>query len=159
DGSSDPVAGLAQRDAAETFKIMMAAARCAVRSGITTVRDLGDLDFLSLGVRAAAQSDPSLPHVVVAGVPITTPGGHCHFLGAPASGIDGVRAAVRDRHERGVDVIKVMASGGKLTPGSRPELPQYTVEELRAIVDEAHSLGLPVAAHAHGATSIVAAVD
>jgi imidazolonepropionase-like amidohydrolase len=159
DGSPDPVAGLAHRDAAETFKVMMAAARCAVRSGITTVRDLGDLDFLSLGVRAAAQSDPSLPHIVAAGVPITTPDGHCHFLGTPATGIAGVQAAVRERHERGVDVIKVMASGGNMTPGSRPELPQYTVEELRAIVDEAHALGLPVTAHAHGTTSIVAAVD
>jgi imidazolonepropionase-like amidohydrolase len=72
--------------------------------------------------------------------------------------VDGLRAAVRARHDRGVDVIKVMASGGKMTPGSRPELAKYTLEELRAIVEEAHGLGLPVTAHAHGTQAIVDAV-
>ena len=60
-----------------------------------------------------------------------------------------IRAAVRERAERGVDVIKIMASGGNMTPGSRPELPQYGPDELRAAVDEAHRLGLPITAHAH----------
>jgi imidazolonepropionase-like amidohydrolase len=73
-------------------------------------------------------------------------------------GVDGLRAAVRARHERGVDVIKVMASGGNMTPGSRPELSQYTLEELRALVEEAHGLGLPVAAHAHGTRAVLDAV-
>jgi imidazolonepropionase-like amidohydrolase len=137
---------------------MCTAGRHAVRGGVTTVRDLGDTGFLSLGVRDAARTDPTLPHVVAAGVPITTPGGHCHFLGESAAGVDGVRAAVRERHARGVDVIKVMASGGNMTPGSRPELAQYGPEELRALVDETHGLGLPVTAHAHGTRAIVDAV-
>jgi imidazolonepropionase-like amidohydrolase len=159
DASPDPVAALAGRDAAETFAAMCAAARRAARAGVTTVRDLGDVDYLALGVRAAARTDRTLPEVLAAGVPITTPGGHCHFLGGAASGVDGVRAAVRDRHERGVDVIKVMASGGNMTPGSRPEVAQFTAEELHAIVDEAHGLGLPVTAHAHGTAAILAAVE
>jgi imidazolonepropionase-like amidohydrolase len=125
---------------------------------VTTVRDLGDAGYLSLGVRSAAHGDRTLPTVVAAGVPITTPGGHCHFLGECAAGIAGVRAAVRTRHERGVDVIKVMASGGNMTPGSRPELAQYSRAELCALVEEAHGLGLPVTAHAHGTTAIVDAV-
>jgi len=158
DASADPVARLAERDAAETFTAMGVAARRAARGGVTTVRDLGDVGYLSLGIRDAARSDHTLPQVVAAGVPITTPGGHCHFLGESAAGVDGVRAAVRARQEWGVDVIKVMASGGNMTPGSRPELPQYTLEELRAIVEEAHGLGLPVTAHAHGTQAIVDAV-
>lgn len=158
DASPGPVAALADRDAAQTFAAMCAAARRAARAGVTTVRDLGDVDYLALGVRAAARTDRTLPEVLAAGVPVTTPGGHCHFLGGAASGVHGVRAAVRDRHERGVDVIKVMASGGNLTPGSRPEAPQYSIEELHALVDEAHRLGLPVAAHAHGAAAIIDAV-
>jgi imidazolonepropionase-like amidohydrolase len=158
DASANPVARLAERDAAETFTAMCAAARRAARGGVTTVRDLGDVGYLSLGVREAARSDHTLPQIVAAGVPITTPGGHCHFLGESAAGVDDVRAAVRARHGRGVDVIKVMASGGNMTPGSRPELAQYTFQELRAMVEEAHGLGLPVTAHAHGTQAIVDAV-
>jgi imidazolonepropionase-like amidohydrolase len=158
DASADPVARLAEQDAAETFAAMCAAARRAARGGVTTVRDLGDVGYLSLGVRDAARSDHTLPQIVAAGVPITTPGGHCHFLGESAAGVDGLRAAVRAHYDRGVDVIKVMASGGNMTPGSRPELAQYTFEELRAIVEEAHGLGLPVTAHAHGTQAIVDAV-
>jgi imidazolonepropionase-like amidohydrolase len=158
DASPEPVATLAARDAAETFAAMGAAARRAAAGGVTTIRDLGDTGFLSLGVRDAARTDHTLPHVVAAGVPITTPGGHCHFLGESAAGVEGVRAAVRERHARGVDAIKVMASGGNMTPGSRPELAQYGPEELRALVEEAHGLGLPVAAHAHGTKAILDAV-
>ncbi|HEY7224705.1 MAG TPA: amidohydrolase family protein [Micromonosporaceae bacterium] len=155
DSSSDPVANLANRDDAEAFAAMIAAARTAARGGVTTVRDLGDRRYLSLGVKLAAATDPTLPDVLAAGPPITIPGGHCHFLGAEASGIDGLRRAVRDHVDRGVDIIKVMASGGNLTPGSRPHQPQYGVVELRAIVDEAHRHHLPVTAHAHALKSIV----
>ncbi len=125
---------------------------------MTTVRDLGDRGYLSLGLRDAAAGDPSLPTIVAAGPPITSPGGHCHFLGSPADGVAGIRAAIREHAERGVDVIKIMASGGNLTPGSRPELPQFGPAELRAAVDEAHRHDLPVVAHAHGTQAIVDAV-
>jgi imidazolonepropionase-like amidohydrolase len=69
--------------------------------------------------------------------------------------VDGVRRAIREHAERDVDVIKIMASGGNMTAGSRPDLPQYGVEELRAAVDEAHSHHLPITAHAHATQSIV----
>jgi imidazolonepropionase-like amidohydrolase len=65
---------------------------------------------------------------------------------------------VRERAERGVDIIKIMASGGNLTPGSRPELAQYGPAELRAAVNEAHRLGLRITAHAHSPQSIVDAL-
>jgi imidazolonepropionase-like amidohydrolase len=155
DASDDAVGHLAARDDAEAYAAMTAAARAAARGGVTTVRDLGDRGYLSLGVRAAAATDPTLPEILAAGPPITTPGGHCHFLGVEAAGVDGVRAAVREHAERGVDVIKIMASGGNMTPGSRPELPQYGPAELRAAVQEAHRHGLPITAHAHATQSIV----
>ncbi|UWZ59597.1 amidohydrolase family protein [Dactylosporangium aurantiacum] len=158
DASTDPVGGLAARDDAAALAAMTAAARQAARGGVTTVRDLGDRGYLSLRVRDAAAADPSLPTVVAAGPPITTPGGHCHYLGGAAGTADGVRAAVRERAERGVDIIKIMASGGNLTPGSRPEVSQFGPAELRAAVDEAHRLGLPVTAHAHGTGAIVDAL-
>jgi imidazolonepropionase-like amidohydrolase len=154
DASATPVDNLATRDDAEAFAAMAAAARRAAAGGVTTLRDLGDRGYLSLGLRDAAGSDHTLPTIVAAGPPITTPGGHCHFLGTVAEGVDGVRAEVRAHADRGVDVIKIMASGGNLTPGSRPQRSQFSLRELRAASDEAHRLGLPIVAHAHGVQAI-----
>jgi imidazolonepropionase-like amidohydrolase len=158
DASDDPVGHLANRDDAEVFAAMAGAARRAARGGVTTVRDLGDRGYLALGLRDAATADATLPTILAAGPPITTPGGHCHYLGGAARGVAGVRAALREHAERGVDVIKVMASGGNLTSGSRPEASQFGLDELRAAVEEAHRLGLPITAHAHGTQAIIDAL-
>ena len=122
--------------------------------GVTTVRDLGDRHYRTLGARAL----DGLPRVVPAGPPLTEPGGHCHYLGGEASGVDGVRRAVAEHVEGGVDVIKVMASGGMLTPGTDAFGVQFSDEELRAIVEAAHDAGLQVLAHAHSLASIRHAV-
>jgi imidazolonepropionase-like amidohydrolase len=155
DASADPIGGLAGRDDAEVVQAMARAGRAALHGGVTTVRDLGDRGYLSLGLRGR----PGLPTIVAAGPPITTPGGHCHYLGgATEPTAEGIRAAVREHAARGVDVIKVMASGGGLTPGSRQDLAQFPSGVLRAAVDEAHGLGLEVTAHAHAVTAIADAV-
>ena len=161
DAGSDPVAALSGRDDDAALAAMADAARAQLRAGVTTVRDLGDRDYLSLRLRDAAAEHAAgpLPTIVAAGPPVTTPGGHCHFLGGAASGVAGVRAAVREHVERGVDVIKVMASGGEMTPGSHPHEPQFGPAELRAAVEEAHRFGLPVAAHAHPVEAIRNALD
>ena len=156
DASADPVGNLARRRGDEIAATMEEAGRAALRGGVTTVRDLGDHSYLSLGLRGQA----GLPTVVAAGPPITTPGGHCHYLGgAVAPTCEGVRAAVREHACRGVDVVKIMASGGNLTPGSRQDLAQFPPEVLRAAVDEAHRLGLPVTAHAHAVSAIANAME
>ncbi|GAA4587754.1 amidohydrolase family protein [Planotetraspora phitsanulokensis] len=160
DAGADPVGGLAARDDAEVLEGMRAAARTALAAGVTTIRDLGDRGYLALVLREEFARAPAVgPHVLAAGPPITTPLGHCWYLGGEAEGVEGVRAEVRAHAERGVDVIKIMASGGELTPGTRSHRSQYGLDELRAAVAEAHRLGLPITAHAHAGQAIADAVE
>ena len=130
-----------------------------LRAGVTTVRDLGDRDYLAAALRAEYVADPEAgPEIVAAGPPITRTRGHCWFLGGEADGVAGLQAAVAERVARGVDVIKIMATGGSITPGWGPHESQYTFEELAAATEAAHALGRPITAHAHGARGITDAV-
>ena len=117
DASTDVVTPL-QRDADEVLLERMAGnARTALATGVTTVRDLGDRAFLSLALRERLRADPpSGPELLVAGPPITRTRGHCWFLGGEADTVPQLRAAVRVRAERGCDVVKIMVTGGALTP-------------------------------------------
>ena len=121
-------------------------------SGVTTVRDLGDAAFRTVAARD--RGEEGLPRIVAAGPPLTTPGGHCHYLGGATQGVDGVRGAVAEHADRGVDVIKVMASGGMLTQGTDVLGVQFSADELAAAVRAAHQRGLPLLAHAHSLASV-----
>ena len=120
-------------------------------AGVTAVRDLGDSRW---AVVDRHRHRPDGPTVVAAGPPITSPGGHCASMGGEASGVDALRRAVRERAERGADLVKIMASGGMLTPGTDVRACQFSLDELRAVVEEAHRLGLPATAHAHALAAI-----
>jgi imidazolonepropionase-like amidohydrolase len=135
--------------------VVTEALRRHLAGGVTTVRDLGDRNFNVVDRRDAQRArDDGLPWIVASGPPITTPGGHCWYLGGVAAGADQLRAAVRERVERRVDVVKVMASGGINTPDTDLYAPQFTLAELGLLVDAAHDAGLAVTAHAHAAAAI-----
>jgi len=131
-------------------------ARRALLGGVTTLRDLGDRGFVTLPLRG----QPGLPTILAAGPPITVDGGHCWYLGGACAGDDaGLRVAVAERAERGCDAVKVMVSGGYLTPTVPMWVSQFSLAQLRLVVEEAHRRGLPVAAHCHGVPAISDAID
>lgn len=160
DATTDALTTLASEDDDSLLERMTSAATTALSAGITTVRDLGDRGFLTLRLRdELAKNGMASPEILAAGPPLTTPGGHFAVLGGEVSGAEELRAAVRERAARGCEVIKVMASGGAATPGSRPYDSQFGLEDLRLIADHAHASGLTAAAHAHAVTSIADALD
>ncbi|MFI6768901.1 amidohydrolase family protein [Streptomyces sp. NPDC050355] len=155
---------MADEDDHTTLTRMRFHAGQQLRAGVTTVRDLGDRHFLALSLRDRYTAGMEMgPEVVAAGPPITRTRGHCWYLGGEADGIAAVEAAAGERVARGVDVVKVMATGGVTTPGWGPHHSQYTREELAAVTRVAHAHGRPVTAHAHGrqgmADAVAAGVD
>jgi imidazolonepropionase-like amidohydrolase len=161
DAGPDPVAALTNDDDVAVLLGMAARARKLLDSGVTTVRDLGDRGGLAVRLRDSI-ADGMLPgpRILAATAPLTLPGGHCWFLGGEVEGEQAIRDMVQRNAENGADVIKVMATGGHLTPGGAAMWEsQFTTEELRVVVEEARRFGLPVAAHAHGTPGITSAVE
>lgn len=130
-----------------------------VAAGITSARDLGGGHWYELELRdAVARGEVAGPRLLCAGQPITTVGGHCHFWGGEAADVDAALAVIDRQQRKNVDLIKVMATGGRFTRGSRPLAPQFELGTLTRIVDHARANGYPVAAHCHGTPGIEAAV-
>jgi imidazolonepropionase-like amidohydrolase len=144
-------------------------ARLTLRAGFTTVRNVGASGYSDVALRDGINAgEVEGPRLFVSGPALGITGGHCdNNLLAPefrfrdegvADGPWAARAKVREVIKYGADLIKVCASGGVLSKGDTPGAPQYTLEELTAIADEAHKLGRKVAAHAHGTQSIKDAI-
>jgi len=159
DASASPVEALAEQSDDQLADWIDQRAGQALAAGITTLRDLGDRDFATLAAARRYRTEPAArPHLVCAGPPLTTATGHCHFLGGALPDPDAAPEAVRRWAERGVDLIKVMVTGGTMTPGSDGLDLQFDEPQLRELVRQAHRLGLQVTAHAHAASGIRAAV-
>jgi imidazolonepropionase-like amidohydrolase len=144
-------------------------ARNTLRAGFTTIRNVGAEGYSDVALRDGVNAgEIEGPRMLVSGPALGITGGHCdenllapefHFTaGGVADGPWAARAKVREVIKYGADLIKICASGGVLSKGDEPGAAQYTLEEMRAIVEEAHKLGRRVAAHAHGTQSIKDAI-
>ena len=124
-------------------------------AGITTARDLGGGAWYELALRdQIARGETIGPRLICSGQPITCPQGHCHFWGGEAANQEEAMAVLNRQVEHKVDLIKVMATGGRLTAGSEPTDAQFSQSVLDHIVVTAHGFNLPVAAHCHGTEGI-----
>jgi len=144
-------------------------AKATVEAGFTTVRNVGSRNFEDVGLKQAIDGGfiPG-PRIVPAGYAIGSTGGHCDSNAFPPSmhqkgdavidSPDEGRRRVREMHKYGAEVIKICATGGVFSHGDTPGAQQLSLEEIKAMVEEAHRAGMKVAAHAHGADGIKAAI-
>jgi len=141
-------------------------ARITLEAGFTTVRNVGATAYSDVALRdAISDGDVPGPRILASGPPLGITGGHCDNNLLPfeyhvqevgvADGVEGVQRKVREVIKYGADVIKFCATGGVLSKGDDPQASQYTLEEMKALVADAHRLGRKVAAHAHGAQGIL----
>ena len=145
-------------------------AKVTLEAGFTTVRNVGANDYTDVALRDEINAGhiPG-PHMQASGPALGITGGHMdenllpyqyHQQGeGVADGIPAVQHMVRQNIKYGADLIKIGASGGVLSKGDDPQASQYTLEEMQAIVADAHRLGRKVAAHAHGAEAIYLATE
>jgi imidazolonepropionase-like amidohydrolase len=161
----DPYRELTVTDAKEAINGVVNA-RTTLMAGFTSIRNVGAGDYTDVDLRDAINAGQVAgPHMLVSGPAMGITGGHCddnllpvqyHQVGdGVADGIAAVQQKVRQNIKYGADLIKICATGGVLSRGDDPQASQYTLEEMQAIVADAHRLGRKVAAHAHGAQGIL----
>jgi len=131
----------------------------SLRGGITALRDCGGREYLEFAVRDACNAGRVLgPTIRAAGRMVCMTGGHGNRFGRVADGVDEVVKAVREQIHAGSDFIKIMATGGVMTPGVNPEDAHYTAEEMAAGIAEGHRFHKHCASHAQGTEGILNAV-
>jgi len=141
-------------------------AKVTLEAGFTTIRNVGAKGYADVALRDAINAgDVPGPRMLVSGPALSITGGHCDNNLLPfdyhatsdgaADGVEAVQHKTREIIKYGADLIKICATGGVLSKGDNPQHSQYTLEEMKAIVADAHRLGRKVAAHAHGAQGIL----
>jgi imidazolonepropionase-like amidohydrolase len=164
DGSADPDATLRAETPTETAIRGARRLEETLRMGVTTIRDVGGVHGIAIALAAMVErGEIPGPRMLAAGNVITMTGGHGHWMGVECDGPDAVRRGVRGQIKAGATTIKVMATGGMMTPGQRAGAPQLTTEEMAAAVEEAHKADRIVAAHVEsddgGRNAVLAGVD
>lgn len=156
---ADPVRSMREEPLGLTAIKALLRARQTAEAGVTTVRDLGGREYVEIAARRAIQEGWMVgPRIIAAGRQVCMTGGHGHWMGREADGPDDARKAVREQLKAGADVIKIIATGGVMTPGVEPGSPQLTLEEMRAAIEEARKAGRRTAAHAAASAGISDAI-
>jgi imidazolonepropionase-like amidohydrolase len=151
----DCVSSLGQKTPVQSVLEAAHNARRALHGGVTTVRDCADVHYVTLALKQEIEAGRiEGARIVACGLPITTTAGHLNTMGIRADSTDEVLKSVRTLVAKGVDWIKVCATGGGLTTDSNVRRAQYSSDTLTALVSDAHRLGRKVAAHAHGSEGI-----
>ncbi|MCY3655224.1 MAG: amidohydrolase family protein [Chloroflexi bacterium] len=159
DSTTRAIENAATRPHAEQAGETAGRAAAMLGLGVTTVREVGGVAELSLGLRdRVASGSASGPRIFSAGAWITLPDGHGWQVGLPADDRDSLRRAAHQQLDDGADLLKMMVSGAVLRPDGQPDPQQYSEEEVAIVTSVAHAEGKRVAAHAHGEPSIRNAV-
>ncbi len=155
-GESDPRAMREGMNAGHLVLAGLQRAQATLAGGITAIRDCGGVDYLEFAIRDVCNSGAQLgPTIRAAGKMICMTGGHGNTIGRVADGADEVVKAVREQIHAGSDFVKLMATGGVLTPGVNPEDAHFTLEEISAGIHEAHRFHKRTASHAQGTEGIL----
>jgi imidazolonepropionase-like amidohydrolase len=155
DGSPDPMTSVARNSVPQLTLKAAYYARQTLEAGVTTVRDMGGRDYVDIAIRDGIESGLLQgPRMICSGRLVCMTGGHGWQFGREASGVDGVREAVREQLKMGVNFIKLIATGGVMTKGVDPGATQFTLEELMVGVEEAKKAGRRTATHAQGTEGI-----
>ncbi len=158
-GEADVIRTIQEDAAGMTLLKAADYAQKTLEAGFTTVRDLGYRDHSIFSLIQAIESHLTPgPRIVAVGLAICMTGGHARFIGRQADGPVDIVTAVREQLAAGATAIKFIASGGVLTPGTTPDSPQLTIEELQAGIGEASRAGRHSAAHAHGSRGMKNAI-
>lgn len=159
DGIADPFSQIATDSQATSAYRHQANGKKQLQSGVTSVRNLGSKWHIDLAYRDAVNNGiVTGPTVYGSGQPIVMTGGHGYPLASEADGEDEVRKMARQTLKQGADVLKLMATGGVMTPGVDPGSPQLSESEMRTAVEEALHAGKTTASHAQGTVGIQNAV-
>ena len=159
DGSPDPMTKTITMPKADLTLMSADLAKKTVFGGVTTVRDMGSEGTVDLAIRKAVTSGLVVgPRLLASAQVVCMTGGHGWQFGREADGPDQVRKAAREQLKAGADQVKLMATGGVMTPGVEPGAAQLTEDELRAGIEEAHKTGRLTATHAQGSDGIMNAV-
>lgn len=155
-GEANPRAAMDKMNPGEISVRGLLHARNSLEGGVTAIRDCGGRDYLEFAVRDACnRGDFAGPTIRAAGRMICMTGGHGNQYGRVADGVEEVIKAVREQIHAGCDLVKIMATGGVMTPGVNPEDAHYSAEEMAAGIAEGHRFHRKCASHAQGSEGIL----